>query len=100
MQRQLLRAISAIVSVAVLGYSIFIIRQLWFGLAAFAAITTVYAVWLKGQIEHALVLSALWSVVLAAFWTARLELILVATLVAVVAYLTYDTVWGKGRLPM
>lgn len=89
----------ALLSIAVLGYSLLIIQQPLFGLTAAAGLSVSYATWKRKQMNDAVVLAILWSVLAGATWTAKLEFILPAVAVTALVYVGWDTLRGRGRLP-
>lgn len=89
------RAIVALLTLSVLAYAVLVEGLLFAGVASAGVLILTHAVWRRGEAERALVVGVLGTVVAAAFWTARLELIGPAAVLGLLVYRGWRVTRGQ-----
>lgn len=79
----------ALVSLTALGSCLIFFQALLFGLVTALTIAVPFMAWRQGDNEHAKVLLVLLSIIAAAAWTARLEIIISVTLIGIFTYIIW-----------
>jgi len=76
-------------SAAILGWTLLMIQQPIFGMAAVAGLTTSFTTWRHEKPEETGLLIALWSLIGAAAWTANLLFMIGSIVIAAVGYIAW-----------
>jgi predicted negative regulator of RcsB-dependent stress response len=80
---------------SVLAYAVLVEGLLFAGVVSAGVLILTYAVWQQGETERAFVVGVLGAVVAAAFWTARLEVIVPAAVLGLLVYLGWRATRGR-----
>ncbi|WP_275738783.1 hypothetical protein [Halorhabdus sp. SVX81] len=76
-------------SAGILGWTLLIIQQPIFGMAAVAGLTTSYSTWRHEKPKETMLLIALWSLIGAAAWTANLLFMIGSIVIATNVYIAW-----------
>jgi len=89
-------AVGVIAALSVLGYGLLVAGELFFSAVAVTTIGAVTRSWTRDRREHALVVAVLGGLLSAAAFAGRLDVVVLAAILAGVAYLGWERRRGRG----
>lgn len=95
MNDALQHSVVALLVLSVLAYAVLVEGLLFAGVVSAGVLVLTYTVWQRGETERASIVGVLGAAVAAAFWTARLEVIIPAAVLGLLVYLGWRATRGQ-----